>query len=308
VLLGVGGLLGVVLGVVLGHLLLVVTRVGNGHAALRLSGPVVHLVGVVGCLSAAVRESMLWDSSVVGLGLGYHRNVGDVGLSGHGSAGLAVATSATVAVDDDGVDDEADEEHDELDAAQGGAGGDDGGIGGREAVKVVSIEDNIANGGIGSLDTEGHEPEEGEKDVEDENGPVVVGAGGARVSADKPDGDDEGDEGRKDHQGSTDIDDDGDDVATQTEEDDGEDELENAQHYKALGVVGEVLAAGDALGDSHCGGKYLSWRCRGLEVVSVVLSYKAATMKDGKEFGVKEEIRKEEKKGREERKERVKRD
>jgi hypothetical protein len=40
----------------------------------------------------------------------------------------------------------------------------------------------------------------------------------------------------------------------------------------------------------------------------VVLSYKAATMKDGKEFGVKEEIRKEEKKGREERKERVKRD
>jgi hypothetical protein len=86
----------------------------------------------------------------------------------------------------------------QLDAAQGGAGGDDGGIGGREAVKVVSIEDNIANGGIGSLDTEGHEPEEGEKDVEDENGPVVVGAGGARVSADKPDGDDEGDEGLAD--------------------------------------------------------------------------------------------------------------
>jgi hypothetical protein len=38
--------------------------------------------------------------------------VGDVGLSGHGAAGLAVAASAPVAVDDDGVDDEANEEHD----------------------------------------------------------------------------------------------------------------------------------------------------------------------------------------------------
>ena len=51
-----------------------------------------------------------------------------------------------------------------------------------------------------------------------------------------------------------------------------------------------------------------SWRCRGLEVVSMVPSYKAATMKNGKEFGVRGEIRKEEREEREERKKRVKRD